>query len=344
MLHAEPPPVGRVQELIGSLQTIDDRGPALERLMPELRALLGAEQSIGYRVVGVEGSFGVDFAYGSGLDIARAVPVFERFIRAVPAFGLYNPARPEPDQRNRVLRMEELLPAGRSLPIKESVFPRIGIRDGDQLRALICHGETLLAWVGAFREEPFGDKEAGLLAALVSPLQRRLFLEQQLEQQRLSAATLDAVLEALPLPTLLFDGRGRVDCANLAGRVWLDANGRAGRAALAEAAKGQGPKEIGLTPIALGGVPRAFLATIHPKGGNAKERARRAALRFRLTPRQTEVLEQLAQGCTNKSIAAALQCSVKTVELHVSAILHKAGAGSRAELLAGLVEDGFPLV
>ena len=51
----------------------------------------------------------------------------------------------------------------------------------------------------------------------------------------------------------------------------------------------------------------------------------------RLTRREREVLELLADGLTDREIAAALTLSRRTVETHVSSILHKLGARNRAE-------------
>lgn len=43
--------------------------------------------------------------------------------------------------------------------------------------------------------------------------------------------------------------------------------------------------------------------------------------RFRLTPKQKEVLIYLAEGLLNKQIADVMNLSVSTVKLHVSGIL-----------------------
>ena len=50
-----------------------------------------------------------------------------------------------------------------------------------------------------------------------------------------------------------------------------------------------------------------------------------------LTPRERDVLNLLAQGLSNQSIAEALVVSVPTVKIHVSNILDKLGAGNRTE-------------
>jgi DNA-binding NarL/FixJ family response regulator len=50
-----------------------------------------------------------------------------------------------------------------------------------------------------------------------------------------------------------------------------------------------------------------------------------------LTAREAEVLRLLADGLTDREIAAALTISPRTVETHVSSILHKLSARNRAE-------------
>ena len=64
-----------------------------------------------------------------------------------------------------------------------------------------------------------------------------------------------------------------------------------------------------------------------------------------LTVRETEVLELVVSGETNRSIAAALGISEKTVETHRSNIMSKTRAGSVAELIhlvLAAADQGIP--
>jgi DNA-binding NarL/FixJ family response regulator len=68
----------------------------------------------------------------------------------------------------------------------------------------------------------------------------------------------------------------------------------------------------------------------------------------RLTQREREVLQLLAQGMTQKLIANELYISTKTVATHIQRILTKLGVHSRAEAVAqafrlGLVRADVPL-
>lgn len=66
----------------------------------------------------------------------------------------------------------------------------------------------------------------------------------------------------------------------------------------------------------------------------------RAASRFsELTPRETEILCQLAEGQSNKMIARRLGISDGTVKLHVKSILRKLQVHSRVEAAVLAVEE-----
>lgn len=59
-----------------------------------------------------------------------------------------------------------------------------------------------------------------------------------------------------------------------------------------------------------------------------------------LTARETEVLRMIAEGLANKEIAWRLGISEHTVKFHVSALLGKLGAGSRAEAISAGIRQG----
>lgn len=61
----------------------------------------------------------------------------------------------------------------------------------------------------------------------------------------------------------------------------------------------------------------------------------------RLTPREAEVLQLLAQGLPNKQIALALKISEHTVKFHISSIYSKLGATNRTEAVRAGARAGL---
>jgi DNA-binding NarL/FixJ family response regulator len=57
----------------------------------------------------------------------------------------------------------------------------------------------------------------------------------------------------------------------------------------------------------------------------------------KLTPKQSEILQFLAKGMTNRAIGEALGIAEGTVKMHVTQVYSKLGVQSRAELLARIL-------
>lgn len=66
-----------------------------------------------------------------------------------------------------------------------------------------------------------------------------------------------------------------------------------------------------------------------------------SAIQEPLTPRELEVLQLLAQGLPNKTIARRLRISEHTAKFHVSAIMVKLGAASRTEAVTRAARRGL---
>ncbi len=79
--------------------------------------------------------------------------------------------------------------------------------------------------------------------------------------------------------------------------------------------------------------------TAHPEAGQRQMIVRENA--YGLTFREVGVLELMAQGASDKEIAATLGVSVFTVYKHVSKILHKMNAASRTEASLRVVRENM---
>jgi len=60
-----------------------------------------------------------------------------------------------------------------------------------------------------------------------------------------------------------------------------------------------------------------------------------------LSERQVAVLKELAEGKSNKQIAAALKVAEPTIKMHVSALLRAFGVQNRVQILLRAKEKGF---
>jgi DNA-binding CsgD family transcriptional regulator len=97
---------------------------------------------------------------------------------------------------------------------------------------------------------------------------------------------------------------------------------------------------------ALGAAPAATIVRqrLHALGARDVQRGPQPRTRtdpHGLTRREREILDLLVQRLSNRAIARKLHRSERTVEHHVSALLGKLGAGSRAEAI-GLAQRSAP--
>jgi DNA-binding NarL/FixJ family response regulator len=148
-------------------------------------------------------------------------------------------------------------------------------------------------------------------------------------------------MEALGAPALIVGTGGEVLHANANGRSLFDDDRKGIRQSLARTAAGEpnsGPWQ--LIPLVGPAERQQFLAIRSADPRPAPTPAlsvQEASVRWRLTTRQAEVLDLVARGMTNATIAAALQIAIATVEFHVSRIFDKAGVENRASLVASLL-------
>lgn len=328
----------RALDCVCSRVRLDGR-PQLDEVLEHLRRLLRADWGVSTLFArGDEGFFLDHFE-------ARGVRPLESFARAVaawvegqpPGFVGYDPSRPAPEQRNRACIPRELLgPEGlAALPLRREVYAPHGLDHLDEVRVLVCDGPVLLGWMGGFREEPFGPAELRRLRAAVPILRRWLLGRARLDAQAVGAAALSAVLESIATAAFVLASTGRVVHANSAGQRLLDSRRRELLDELrACAATGRATPRFEVTPFAVSGAAPGVVVVERALPAGREPQLQRAVRAWGLTPRQTVVLGLLVEGRPNRSIALHLGCSEKTVEAHVSALLLKAGADSRASVVA----------
>ena len=91
--------------------------------------------------------------------------------------------------------------------------------------------------------------------------------------------------------------------------------------------------DAALRAVALGLIVRSSGAR-----GSGFSAVQEVEARTLLTPRETQILDAIADGLTNKAIARRLSISLHTVKFHVESVFRKLGARTRAEAVARATE------
>lgn len=347
-----------VEHFDRAMSVVDLDGPgALARIAEEVRKLLAADAALALvtqcEEVGssLEG-FAID-GMGAAQQHALRGGLDAWIRRSSGAWAFFDPRSPEPSQRNRALdvgtwremaenRIPSLLARSQlsaaerdrrvdSVRSARSWFAQWGTTDAHQLRALVCEGPSLLAWVGVMHLEPLGPHARRRLQAVIPSLERRLSIEARLRLPSVLLAS--AILEELGSPAYVLDAKDRVVAINTAGRARRERQGRGHTAALADARRGNGDDRYLVSELASRGVPGHALMI---EKGEARQIGSLSivAERFGLTPREAEVASWLVRGATNRAIAVSLRCAERTVETHVSRILTKSECTSRSAFTA----------
>jgi two-component system, NarL family, nitrate/nitrite response regulator NarL len=110
--------------------------------------------------------------------------------------------------------------------------------------------------------------------------------------------------------------------AGARGVLWRDLDGERLGAAIQAVLAGATVLDEGMVPVLL-------------------ERKAAQAPGVELTPRETEVLGLMAEGLSNKLIAARLGISEHTAKFHVNAVLDKLGAETRTEAVVRAARQGL---
>jgi DNA-binding CsgD family transcriptional regulator len=141
-----------------------------------------------------------------------------------------------------------------------------------------------------------------------------------------------AALEEINAPAWLLGSDSRIAHASSAGRARFDADPTATRASLAACVAGIVDPRFRVTPLRNAEGGDVGYLVVERLDGTPRTIAD-AARRYSLTPAQTRVLERVARGASNATIAAELRVAERTVEAHVTAILVKAQVASRSALI-----------
>lgn len=306
-------------------------------LLPDLASLFEADRAALYTLSPGEGRLEIGEFHGHRLPETVAAAMNRALARTPLAVFQYNPIVPEPSQRNvaRVVpgKVNDR-PATAEIVAEHPLFAR-----EDQLRILVCEGDTLLAWVGLFRSGPYTERERRLFGRLAAPLRQRLEAERWVASGPLASAGLEAALSHIGAPAALVDRRGRVRHANAAARAHAAADPARHAERMRRAVAGADP-DFRVTRLALAGLSPHFLVVERPPPADPGARAAALRQRWSLTPRQAAVLAEVALGRTNKAIAASLGIAEGTVELHVTALLQRSESESRAQLVARFWTEG----
>jgi DNA-binding CsgD family transcriptional regulator len=319
------------------LRTVSFDGTGWDAILEALQQGFGAAVACRYLPQWVDGRWScepMDLAVTPGVNPdtfrRKALPVLAD---TLDTEAFFDPLLPDARQRDRALLLNEIAPiAGRSAEAMHDYRVALGVANWDQLRVLVCDGARLLSWVGLFAEGQFNEAERAWLQHLVPALRARLGFEQLARHAEHSKASLEVVLEAIPMACILVHASGRVIEANAAARELrgVDADLFARASTLAK----EPDARFEIHPVEVRGVTTGYLATLkHTIHARRSQLARRAR-DWTLTSRQLDVLECIVAGYANKDIASALKIALGTVELHVSAILAKARVESRSALIA----------
>lgn len=144
----------------------------------------------------------------------------------------------------------------------------------------------------------------------------------------LARVALDVALEALTEPAYIVARDGHIERANSGGLAQLAARGKELEAELQRAARG-GQGHYRARAFVVPNVGEHVLLVHQPP-----DRLEACTSRWRLTPREAQVLDLLARGQSNQTIARQLSCAERTIEAHITRLLEKSGNERRSQLIA----------
>jgi len=183
--------------------------------------------------------------------------------RADGAFEWFDPQTPQPQQRNALVDLRRQIPDAefQASRLYCEVLRPLQLQQYSLARALLCDGESLLAWFAVFHSEPFTARQCELLAASLPALQHRFRRQRRLEDRSLIDSALDAVPGLLLAPALVVTPSSRLIAVNEAGRAIL-ATRRAEASRSIAAALAHEPAEVDLVALDAHGAADHWLAVM----------------------------------------------------------------------------------
>ena len=319
-------------------------GEASVGFVPELRAALDLDALVYARPIERARGWAVEAFESDGLAtptrMRRALNEYlDTAASPVPWLDL---RQPPADQRNRAVDVQAVVGATayRESALYQRVIASSELAEHWLLRVLVCEGTNVVAWLGGFSSRATTRKQADALTTIATPLQTRLRIERVLGSAPRLHAALEATLQQIGAPALLVDVRGRVHEMNRAGRELLATRREELLSSVAAVLAKQVPTlPVTLTPVSATGFPEQFLAVIRPRTAEARMSlcVTLAANRWKLTPRQVDVLRLLVRGDSNAQIANELGTSPRAIELHITAIFESANVVNRSQLVAAVL-------
>lgn len=329
-----------MREIADELRTVRlDRPRALDELLPAIRRLLDTDNVLVYSVAeGIDG-WGIERWHEAGDVSQLRRPLARAFETTIDGRLSYDPRCPASFERNRVIEAVAWVDRGEPGTWRESrlcreVFEPVGMAAWQHLRVLVCNGRELLGWFGSLIDGEATPRQARLLGALRDPMRDRLAAERALAGCG-SGQAIEVILDELVVPAMIVSTGGRIREANAAARRLFERRREEVATALALACAGR-PSALPIELTPLGGAAPGWLAIVRePTDASRVEQVVLAAAnRWSLTPRQRAVLELVVRGASNATIACDLGVSVRAVELHVTALLDRAGVDNRTALVA----------
>lgn len=331
----------RLRALLDDLEVVRPGSPSvIDDALAELRDLVQVESIACVTPVQTTTGWAVDRFHADNVANGTRFRtlVASYLTRAGDTYGWFDPYRPEPDQRNVFVDLrdrfdDEELATSRGVL---EVLQPLKLHNHHVVRALICDGDSLIAWLGVFHPTALTAHQIGLLELALPALRQRLIIERQLEAGPLVTAALTAVLEHIASPAFIVTSAGRIFDVNDAGRAMLATRRADVSASLAAAIAHEKPElNVELTPLDPGEAPDHWLAIVRTRSSDARiaQAISRVSSRLNLTRRQRDVLAKVVVGDTNAAIAAALEISERAVEQHITALFDRASVDSRAALV-----------